>query len=104
MTIGDCLDYIESYIDMFYRDNDKEPKEKVRRATQADFDKFQALQLREKFGISKKENLRDCFSEEELKSIQSMENLVSGLVDCGWGYDKVKAFIENTNTKHLQIA
>ena len=42
-----------------------------------------AKQLREKFGISKKENLRDCFSEEELKSIQSMENLVSGLVDCG---------------------
>ena len=33
-----------------------------------------------------------------------MENLVSGLVDCGWDYDKVKAFIENTNTKHLQIA
>ena len=63
-----------------------------------------AKQLREKFGISKKENLRDCFSEEELKSIQSMENLVSGLVDCGWDYDKVKAFIENTNTKHLQIA
>ena len=31
-----------------------------------------AKQLREKFGISKKENLRDCFSEEELKSIQSM--------------------------------
>ena len=60
--------------------------------------------LREKFGISKKENLRDCFSEEELKSIQSMENLVSGLVDCGWDYNKVKAFIENTNTKHLQIA
>ena len=63
-----------------------------------------AKQLREKFGISKKENLRDCFSEEELKSIQSMENLVSGLVDCGWDYNKVKAFIENTNTKHLQIA
>ncbi len=63
-----------------------------------------AKQLREKFGISKKENLRDCFSEEELKFIQSMENLVSGLVDCGWDYDKVKAFIENTNTKHLQIA
>ena len=44
-----------------------------------------------------------CFKG-ELKSIQSMENLVSGLVDCGWDYNKVKAFIENTNTKHLQIA
>ena len=63
-----------------------------------------AKQLREKFDIDKKENLRDYFSEEELKAVQSMECLVSGLVDCGWGYDKIKAFIENTNTRHLQSA
>ena len=63
-----------------------------------------AKQLREKFGIDKKENLRDYFSEEELKSVQSMECLVSGLVDCGWGYDKIKEFIKNTNTRQLQIA
>ena len=60
-----------------------------------------ANQLREKYGISKKENLRDCFSQSELRAIQSMESMVSGLVDCGWGYDQVKAFIENTNTKEL---
>lgn len=63
-----------------------------------------AKQLREKYGIDRRENLRNYFSEEELKSIQSMESLVSGLVDCGWDYDKVKGFIESTNTKHLQIA
>lgn len=62
-----------------------------------------AKQLREKYGIGKKENLRDYFSEEELKAVQSMECLVSGLVDCGWSYDKVKEFIEqnNNNMKHL---
>jgi len=30
-----------------------------------------------------------------------MERLVSGLVDCGWGYDQVKEFIMQTNTKRL---
>lgn len=60
-----------------------------------------AKQLREKYGIGKKENLRDYFSEEELKAVQSMECLVSGLVDCGWSYDKIKEFIEQNNMKHL---
>ncbi len=26
-----------------------------------------------------------------------MERLVSGLVDCGWDYGRIKAFIETTN-------
>lgn len=58
-----------------------------------------AAQLREEYNISKTENLRDYFSKEELENIQSMECLVSGLVACGWGYDKIKAFITETNTK-----
>ena len=60
-----------------------------------------AKKLREKYGIEKKDDLRGYFSAEELKAIQSMESLVSGLVDCGWGYDQVKSFIEQTNTKQL---
>jgi len=35
MTIGMCLDYIDEYIEM-----NKPDKEKSRKATQADFDKF----------------------------------------------------------------
>ncbi len=58
-----------------------------------------AAQLREEFGVGKTEALRDRFSPDDLKSIQSMECLVSGLVACGWGYDKIKAFISETNTK-----
>lgn len=64
------------------------------------FDKT-AKQLREQFGISNKDNLRDYFTEEELKEVQSMEMLVSGLVDCGWGYDQIKEFIQKTNTRLL---
>lgn len=57
--------------------------------------------LREHYGISKKENLRDCFTAEELRAIEAMERMVSGLVDCGWGYDRIKAFIAETNTKRI---
>lgn len=63
-----------------------------------------ANQLREKFGIKKKDSLRDCFTQEELRAIQSMECLVSGLVDCGWEYDRVKAFIHENNARRQLAA
>lgn len=60
-----------------------------------------ANKLREHYGIPKKDNLRDCFSAEELRAVQSMECMVSGLIDCGWGYDKIKAFIAENNVKKI---
>lgn len=54
-----------------------------------------AKQLREEFGISKKENMRDYFSEEELVKVQNAEMLVSALVGYGWGYNEIKEFILN---------
>ena len=60
-----------------------------------------AAQLREAYGISKTDNLRDCLSREELEAVQSMERLVSGLVDCGWGYDQIKSFIAQNNMRRL---
>lgn len=58
-----------------------------------------AKQLREKYGIGKKDNLRDYLSSEELAKVKSVEMVVSGLVDCGWGYDEIKAFINNKAIK-----
>lgn len=63
-----------------------------------------ANQLREKYEIGKQENLRDFFSKEELCAIQAMECLVSGLVDCGWDYERVKEFIQQTNSHKLLVA
>ena len=60
-----------------------------------------AKQLREEYGLEKKANPRDYFNSEELKAVQSMECLVSGLVDCGWDYNRIKDFIQQTNTKLL---
>lgn len=62
-----------------------------------------AKQLRKEYGITKQENLRDLFAQEELAKVQSVEMVVSGLVDCGWGYDDVKDFITN-GTKKLIAA
>lgn len=61
------------------------------------FDK-NAKQLRESFGIKKNDNIRDYLAEEELRAVQSMECLVSGLVDCGWSYTQIKEFIQQNNT------
>lgn len=61
------------------------------------FDK-NAKQLRESFGIKKNDNIRDYLAEEELRAVQSMECLVSGLVDCGWSYAQIKEFIQQNNT------
>lgn len=63
-----------------------------------------AAQLREKYQIKASDNLRDCFTQEELRAIQSMECLVSGLVDCGWEYTTVKDFITKTNAHNLLCA
>lgn len=63
-----------------------------------------AKQLREELGISKKENLRDYLPVEQLRAVQSMECLVSGLVDCGWGYDQIKEFIQKNNAMMQLVA
>ena len=60
-----------------------------------------AKQLREDYGISDCSNLRDYFTVEELSAVQSMERLVSGLVDCGWEYSQVRDFVMRTNTRRI---
>lgn len=63
-----------------------------------------AAQLREERGIGKADNLRDCFGQEEIEAVQYMEQLVSGLVGCGWGYAQIKEFIDQTNTRRALTA
>lgn len=60
-----------------------------------------AKQFREEFGIGKSDSLRDFFTPEELKAIQSKEMLVTSLIDCGWGYEKIKDFVEKESMKMI---
>lgn len=61
-----------------------------------------ARQLREEYGIQKKDKLRDFFSEEELKQVQNAEMLISALIGYGWGYAENKEFILNRANKMIE--
>lgn len=63
---------------------------------------MRAKELREKHGIGKKDNLRDCFTEEELKQVQNAEMLVSSLIGYGWGFNEIKDFVLNKANKMIE--
>ena len=63
-----------------------------------------ASQLREKYKINAKDNLRDKFTIEELRAVEAMERMVSGMVDCGMDYSIIKNFIQTYNAHNLLCA
>lgn len=59
-----------------------------------------AKELEKEYGVKARENLRDYFTGNDLAKVQSMEMLVSSLIGCGWGYEKIKEFVsENCKYK-----
>lgn len=58
-------------------------------------------ELQEEYGIKAKESLRDYLTSEQLKDVESMEMLVSSLINCGWGYEQIKQFVEHNHMKQL---
>nr|DAL97488.1 MAG TPA: KilA protein [Caudoviricetes sp.] len=51
-------------------------------------------ELQEKYGVKEKESIREYVTADELKQIEAMEMLVSSLINCGWGYEQIKDFIQ----------
>lgn len=60
-----------------------------------------AKELEQEYGVKAKENLRDFFTGEDLAKVQSMEMLVSSLINCGWGYEQIKEFIKTETMKMI---
>jgi len=60
-----------------------------------------AKELESDYGVKAKENLRDFFTGDDLAKVQSMEMLVSSLINCGWGYQQIKEFIQSEATKMI---
>lgn len=58
-------------------------------------------QLQEEYHVKPKESIREYLTAEQLKDVESMEMLVSGLINCGWGYDQIKRFLETNHLKQL---
>lgn len=60
-----------------------------------------AKELEQEYGVKPKEFLRDCFTGSDLEKVQSMEMLVSSLINCGWGYEQIKNFIFDNSMKQI---
>lgn len=60
-----------------------------------------AKELEQEYGVKARENLRDFFTGEDLAKVQSMEMLVSSLINCGWGYEQIKNFIQDNTMKMI---
>ncbi|MFR1059482.1 MAG: Rha family transcriptional regulator [Enterocloster sp.] len=58
-------------------------------------------ELQEQYGVKGKESIREYVTADELKQIESMEMLVSSLINCGWGYNQIKGFIQENSVKML---
>lgn len=60
-----------------------------------------AKDLEKEYGVKPRENLRDYFTGEELARVQSMEMLISSLINCGWGYEEIKRFVQEQSKKMI---
>lgn len=61
-----------------------------------------AKELESDYGVKSRESVRDYFTGDDLQKVQSMEMLVSSLINCGWGYNEIKEFIKTESKKMLE--
>ena len=60
-----------------------------------------AKELEKEYGVKNRENLRDYFTGGDLERVQSSEMLVSSLINCGWGYEQIKGFLQENTAKMI---
>lgn len=57
--------------------------------------------LQKEYAVKPKETIRDYLTSEQLKDVESAEMLVSSLINCGWGYEQIKEFIQQNSVKKI---
>ncbi len=60
-----------------------------------------AKQYREQHGLDKQQNIRDNLSSEELMRVAKMEQLVSSLMNIGFGYKRIKELVGEQSNRAL---
>lgn len=58
-------------------------------------------ELQDQFGVRPKESIREYLTAEQLQEVQSVEMLVSSLINVGMGYEEIKAFVSDHYTAKL---
>lgn len=61
-----------------------------------------AKELEKEHGVKARENLRDFFTGTDLEKVQSMEMLISSLINYGWGYGEIKGFVMDKANKMIE--
>lgn len=60
-----------------------------------------AKELRIEKGVPGKKPLRDYFDADELKEVQELENIITGLISLGMGYDEIKDILNQKYIKRI---
>ncbi len=60
-------------------------------------------ELQEQYGVKGKESIREYITADQLKEVESMEMLVSSLINVGWGYEQIKQFIQMNHLKQIAV-
>ncbi|MEY8001593.1 phage antirepressor N-terminal domain-containing protein [Clostridium sp. Mt-5] len=60
-----------------------------------------AGQLREERKVPKRKSLRDYLNFDELKEVQELENIITGLISLGMGYDEIKDILNQKYIKKI---
>lgn len=58
-------------------------------------------QLRERYGVKSSESVRDYLTTDELAEVETLERLISSLINYGWGYEQIKFFVMENATKRI---
>ena len=58
-------------------------------------------ELLKEYKVKPRETIRDYLTSEQLKDVESMEMLVSSLINCGWSYEQIKEFIAANHIKKI---
>jgi phage anti-repressor protein len=58
-------------------------------------------ELKNEFNVKEKESIREHMTAEQLQEVESMEMLISGLINIGMSYDEIKQFIISKCTLKL---
>ncbi len=62
-----------------------------------------AKQLKKKLHIGKSDNLRDHLSDDALKHVKKMENVIQGLVDMGMDYNTISGLVDQMQLPKREI-
>lgn len=58
-------------------------------------------ELQEQYGVKGKESIREYMTADDLREVESMEMLISSLINIGMGYDEIKQFINDRSIRQL---